>query len=374
MTSDFRDTIDQALHDWSVSGDAMRWTPETPPTTSESAAEQGPFNPPRLDLMAALDATVDIIERRLQVQVTQWQRRFLQSYYYSVPGEPVSVGFDPGSRGSAAAVALCQRRDGNFFLGAFPSRHPLPHDMSRSQSTGTPTTTGAGEGRADEPKEAPLPDTTQAGARQPERSTAARWVTARQARPSGRVPASVPVSVRRLARRRTPQGTRPEAEAAMTGLERRTPLRTDPAKQRAWRTRGAQSYAGRADEIRGAARRSARRRRRNDSAWRQQVIDLHGHACAACGDTSHVQADHLWPRGQGGPSHPLNGLPLCGEFSATTPGGCHPLKTASILRIQPEWLLPAQVDWLAEVGWVTWDEHGQPLGRGWRHFTARRTT
>lgn len=64
-----------------------------------------------------------------------------------------------------------------------------------------------------------------------------------------------------------------------------------------------------------------------------------------------------------------NGLPLCGEFSTTTPGGCHPAKTAGRLRIEPAWLTPEQVAYLARIGWVAWDDDGHPYGRGWRHFT-----
>jgi len=114
-----------------------------------------------------------------------------------------------------------------------------------------------------------------------------------------------------------------------------------------------------------------RRVKRNDASWRNEVLTLHGPVCASCGDTQHVQADHVWPRSQGGPSHVLNGLPLCGEFSRNTRGGCHVAKTESRMLIQFEWLLPEQVAWLAEVGWVRWDEQGQPTGRGWRHFAPR---
>lgn len=160
-------------------------------------------------------------------------------------------------------------------------------------------------------------------------------------------------------------------------MERRKPLKADPAKMKAWQARGAKKYADRQrnQPQRPGLARSGRgrssKKKRNDSGWRREVMALHGEVCASCGDASHVQADHLWPRGQGGPSHPLNGLPLCGEFSRNTPGGCHPKKTAGTMLIRPEWLLPEQVVWLAEVGWVAWDADGQPYGRGWRHFGPR---
>lgn len=93
-----------------------------------------------------------------------------------------------------------------------------------------------------------------------------------------------------------------------------------------------------------------------------------GEVCVRCGDTRNVQADHLWPRSQGGPSVVENGLPLCGEFSRNTPGGCHPMKTAGTIVIEPTWLTWQQILWLADVGWVKWGPDGQPYGRGWKHF------
>lgn len=168
-------------------------------------------------------------------------------------------------------------------------------------------------------------------------------------------------------------------------MKRGGPLKADPSKARAWQQRGAQKYAARQREkaveepqirsenaqLRRSGRGRSSKKKRNDSGWRKEVMALHGERCAACGDTNHVQADHMWPRSQGGPSHVLNGLPLCGEFSRNTPGGCHPKKTAGTMVIQPEWLLPEQIEWLAEVGWVAWDDQGQPYGRGWKHFAPR---
>lgn len=200
-------------------------------------------------------------------------------------------------------------------------------------------------------------------------------------------------------------------------MKRSGPIKSDPEKQRAWQARGAAKYAEKVRSQPLQRRQSAlpttsprstetpvqpgtpkpfprwliavpeqtgspfrpdpkpapkgKKKPRNDSGWRAEVMALHGEVCVRCGDTAHVQADHLWPRSQGGPSHPLNGLPLCGEFSRNTPGGCHPLKTASSIVIEPSWLLPEQQEWLASVGWVDWDADGNPFGRGMKHFGVR---
>jgi 5-methylcytosine-specific restriction endonuclease McrA len=107
-----------------------------------------------------------------------------------------------------------------------------------------------------------------------------------------------------------------------------------------------------------------RKKRRNDGPWRKEVMALRGERCRSCGATRSVQADHVVPRSQQGPSIVENGLPLCRK--------CHDDKTASRLKIQPSWLDDDQIVWLAEVGWVAWDADGQPYGRGWRHFEERR--
>lgn len=167
-------------------------------------------------------------------------------------------------------------------------------------------------------------------------------------------------------------------------MKRSGPIKSDPAKTRAWQARGAKKYAdkqrerepqsrsGNVKPLEGGGRGRSTKKRRNDSGWRAEVMAAYGPACVSCGDTAHVQADHMWPRGQGGPSDVRNGLPLCGEFSRNTPGGCHPKKTASTIVIEPEWLAPEQIEWLAEVGWVAWDDDGQPYGRGWKHFAPQR--
>ena len=74
--------------------------------------------------------------------------------------------------------------------------------------------------------------------------------------------------------------------------------------------------------------------------------------------------DHIMPRGQGGPSIVENGLPLCPEH--------HEQKTNSQIKIDPGWLSGDQIAWLAEVGWVAWDDEGMPYGRGMNHFAPQR--
>lgn len=59
-----------------------------------------------------------------------------------------------------------------------------------------------------------------------------------------------------------------------------------------------------------------------------------------------------------------NGLILCQKH--------HEQKTNSEIQIQYEWLDEDQVAWLAEVGWVAWDDDGEPYGRGMRHFAPRK--
>jgi hypothetical protein len=90
------------------------------------------------------------------------------------------------------------------------------------------------------------------------------------------------------------------------------------------------------------------------------VIALRGGYCRACGTTRDTQADHVKPRGQGGPSVVENGMMLCRTH--------HEQKTYSEIVIDYRWLDPDQVDWLADVGWVWWYEDGEPLGPGRRHF------
>lgn len=162
-------------------------------------------------------------------------------------------------------------------------------------------------------------------------------------------------------------------------MKRSKPLQVNPAKAREWQQRSRKPLARTPMKRTAPASRpreakpekpSTRKPRRNDSGWKAEVHARYGHACVSCGARRHVQADHIWPRSQGGPSDPRNGLPLCGEFSETGLD-CHGRKTASTMLIRPEWLAPDQIAYLEDVGWVAWDEKGQPHGRGWRHFAPR---
>jgi hypothetical protein len=71
-------------------------------------------------------------------------------------------------------------------------------------------------------------------------------------------------------------------------------------------------------------------------------------------------------RSQGGPSVVENGMMLCRE--------CHQRKTERRMLIRREWLDPDQIAWLADVGWVWWDETGAVWGRGRNGFAMEETT
>jgi hypothetical protein len=89
----------------------------------------------------------------------------------------------------------------------------------------------------------------------------------------------------------------------------------------------------------------------------------YGEMCRACGTTREVQADHMKPRAQGGKNDVANGLPLCREH--------HEMKTDSKIKIEYEWLEDSHLRYLAEIGWVRWDDEGEPYGNGYRHFGRR---
>ena len=145
-------------------------------------------------------------------------------------------------------------------------------------------------------------------------------------------------------------------------MKRGGPLKTDAAKMRAWQARGATKFnaGGSRVVIRKQMKKPVRR---NDAPWRKEVIELRGAFCRRCLGRD-VQCDHVWPRSQGGPSVVENGLLLC--------RACHEDKTASRIVIEFGWLDADQIPWLAKVGWVAWDDDGQPRGRGWRHFGVRK--
>lgn len=124
-----------------------------------------------------------------------------------------------------------------------------------------------------------------------------------------------------------------------------------------------------------APKRAARRatRRHNDAPWRNACIEIYGHACISCGDVGNVEMDHIIPKSQDKTARAdvENGLPLCGAFSRTTPGGCHPAKTAGTLRFEFWWFTATQITYLAKKGWVSWDSDGEPHGRGMKHFQPK---
>lgn len=178
------------------------------------------------------------------------------------------------------------------------------------------------------------------------------------------------------------------------------PLQSDPQKHREWQERSRKKAQARAMEkmrtrgeklaplstpTEGGARpakgrttppaRPKKARKHNDAPWRNACIALRGEMCRSCGDTAHVEMDHIIPKSQKGElrSDTRNGLPLCGAFSRNTPGGCHPAKTDGRLQFEFEWFDADQIEFLAEQGWVVWDENGQPTGQGMKHFRPRRT-
>jgi 5-methylcytosine-specific restriction endonuclease McrA len=115
-----------------------------------------------------------------------------------------------------------------------------------------------------------------------------------------------------------------------------------------------------------------KRIRRNDGEWRAGCLVMRGRYCRACAALGIVPAgpaggrlelDHIWPKGQGGPSVVANGLVLCQRH--------HEMKTNSEIQIDPAWLDRDQLDWLQEVGWVWWNAAGEPVGRGLNHFLPR---
>lgn len=142
-------------------------------------------------------------------------------------------------------------------------------------------------------------------------------------------------------------------------------MRRDEGKQRAWQARGARRYAQRQREALQAApapRTVTRSRKPSDAPWRAAVIALRGAQCRRCRATWDLQADHVMPRSQGGPSVVENGTMLC--------RACHTMKTEWRILYERAWLDADQIAWLAQQGWVEWDENGEPRGRGCRGFAS----
>lgn len=173
-----------------------------------------------------------------------------------------------------------------------------------------------------------------------------------------------------------------------------TPLSSDPAKARQWQQRSQQRALAKLRE-RGAklapreravtvkatdlqAAKQARKpaKRHNDGPWRAACVEAYGEVCRNCGDTTHVEMDHVIPKSQDRTARAdvENGLPLCGAFSRSSPfpEGCHPAKTAGRLRFNPDWFSQGQLEYLAAKGYVDFDDDGNPFGRGYKHFEARK--
>ena len=102
---------------------------------------------------------------------------------------------------------------------------------------------------------------------------------------------------------------------------------------------------------------------RNLAKWRKSVLNLNGHYCVAgikC--SGRLEAHHIIYRSQGGKEHAENGIPLCSEHHAAV--------HARTLLVDWRWLSKASLDYLADRGWVAWDEQGEPYGRGYKGFAA----
>lgn len=103
---------------------------------------------------------------------------------------------------------------------------------------------------------------------------------------------------------------------------------------------------------------------RDDSGWRNEVMEARGERCRRCGSPHGVQADHVISRSHSGPSVLANGTPLC--------RGCHDLKTDNKILYEPSWLDSDQIEWLAREGFAIWDEQGQVSGMHSASFADRR--
>lgn len=118
-----------------------------------------------------------------------------------------------------------------------------------------------------------------------------------------------------------------------------------------------------------ASRRRNAGRRRDDSQWRGDCLELRGEWCRACKTSQDLQCDHMIPRAQGGGSVVENGLVLC--------RGCHERKTKHLLLINRDWLGVDQIKWLAVEGHAAWLPDGTVGGRHcplFAELTTRRNT
>lgn len=148
-------------------------------------------------------------------------------------------------------------------------------------------------------------------------------------------------------------------------MKRGKPLQPNLQQIQAWQRRSQQAAI---DRLPSKAKRVAKRaaRRRNDGPWRAEVLSVRGTRCRSCDTTRYVQADHVIPRAQGGPSVLANGLPLCGGFA----NGCHDAKTAGRLKIHHAWLDVDQIEWLHEAGHAWWLPDGSVAGPHCRLFAS----
>lgn len=118
----------------------------------------------------------------------------------------------------------------------------------------------------------------------------------------------------------------------------------------------------------GSAPSSSARIFSNGSTWRRAVLARYGEACVAqmvgrC--NGRIEAHHIVYRSHGGRNAAENGIPVCTEHH----GQLH----ARRLLIHPEWLLWDAKEYLAEIGWVTWNTQGEPEGLGHRGFLPLRS-
>jgi 5-methylcytosine-specific restriction endonuclease McrA len=103
--------------------------------------------------------------------------------------------------------------------------------------------------------------------------------------------------------------------------------------------------------------RKRKKRRRNDSQWHADCVEVRGDLCRVpdCPFPHPVQMDHLIPRSQGGPSIVANGTPFCRAH--------HQMKTDHLLLVKPEWLDADQIKWLSDEGHAEWLDDGTVAGR-----------
>jgi hypothetical protein len=138
-------------------------------------------------------------------------------------------------------------------------------------------------------------------------------------------------------------------------LQRKTGLRSDPEKRRAFVQRGrassARSLGISAREAAAGLARAGRAARTISPASDAQRLAVDGMVCLGCGKAASsgraIDPAHIWPRGRGGCDDSLCVVPLCRTFT----GGCH--------RLFDE----GELDLLAIIvrteAWEQWRAHAQ---------------